>query len=146
IVRLYDGKVVVKTKSHSTGTPADYFLTPGEELVYNNKTFRATIRKFKLLNSPVEKKRIVHPVENPTVPKFAKGTWYMFNNQPLDQVFHQLETMFHVTIMYTRKDVANIYLVGTFNISDSLEVTLREISTLNNLKVTKKNNKFIISK
>lgn len=77
-------------------------------------------------------------IDNPSVPKLGRGSWYMFNNQPLEQVFNQLEGMFNVDIAYTRKDISKIYFIGTFNTSDSLDDILKQISVLNNLKVTKR--------
>jgi transmembrane sensor len=70
----------------------------------------------------------------------------MFNNQPLEQVFKQLEDLFHVEIVYSKKDISKIYFISTFRNSDSLDSILNQIGRLNNLKVTRKNDKFIITK
>lgn len=70
----------------------------------------------------------------------------MFNNQPLEQVFKQLEDLFNVEIVYSKKDISKIYFISTFRNSDSLDSILNQIGRLNNLKVTRKNDKFIITK
>lgn len=148
IVRLYEGKVVVKSTNNAKRKLKNVYLLPGQELVYDNKNLTAKVRTFRKEDNPVVKNNKREPIliDNPSVPKFGRGSWYMFNNQPLEQVFNQLEGMFNVDIAYTRKDISKIYFIGTFNTSDSLDDILKQISVLNNLKVTKKNNKFIITK
>lgn len=148
IVRLYEGKVVVKSTNNAKRKLKNVYLLPGQELVYDNKNLTAKVRTFRKEDNPVVKNNKREPIliDNPSVPKFGRGSWYMFNNQPLEQVFNQLEGMFNVDIAYTRKDISKIYFIGTFNTSDSLDGILKQISVLNNLKVTKKNNKFIITK
>lgn len=70
----------------------------------------------------------------------------MFNNQSLEQVFDQLALLYNVDIVYSKKDVFNIYFIGKFNKSDSLEAVISQISAVNNLTVTRQNNKFIIAR
>ncbi len=70
----------------------------------------------------------------------------MFNNQSLEQVFDQLKMLYNADIVYSKKDVYNLYFVGKFDKTDSLYTILNQIASLNNLKVSKKNNKFIITK
>jgi hypothetical protein len=41
-------------------------------------------------------------VDNPSMPH-KEGSWYMFNNQPLIEVFDELEQMFNVHIVYAKK-------------------------------------------
>jgi ferric-dicitrate binding protein FerR (iron transport regulator) len=70
----------------------------------------------------------------------------MFNNQSLASVFRQLEEMYNVDIVYAKKDVAKMYFIGKFNKDDSVETILQNIATLNNLKLTKESNTYIIRK
>jgi len=148
IVRLYEGKVVVKSaNSAKRKLEKDFYLLPGQELVYDKKNLTAKVRTFREEGSPVvknENKKETYPADNPSVPNLGNGTWYMFNNQPLEQVFDQLEAMFDTEIDYTAKDVSKIYFIGTFNKSDSLDSILKQIIELNNLKIVKKNNSYII--
>ena len=148
IVRLYEGKVLVKSGNNAKRKLKNFYLLPGQELVYDNKNLTAKVRTFRKENNPVMKKnkREPIPIDNPSVPELGKGSWYMFNNQPLEQVFNQLESMFNVDIVYTRKDISQIYFIGTFNITESLDSILKQISVVNNFKVTKKNSKFIITR
>ena len=141
-VRLYEGKVVIRpVDSMDTKWKADIYLLPGQELVYDNKTMATIVRPFRM------NKATVADGNNNSSDTYSKdATWYMFNNQSLAQVFDQLEEMYGVTIIYTKKDIQHMYFIGKFNKSDSVENVLKQISTLNNLKVIKKKNQFIITK
>ncbi len=61
----------------------------------------------------------------------------MFNNQPLAQVFKQLEEMYGVEIVYRTADIEKMYFIGKFSKNDSVANILNQIASLNNLTVTK---------
>ncbi|MBD0277894.1 MAG: FecR family protein [Flavisolibacter sp.] len=147
-VRLYEGKVVVKPVANGNQRlKKDVYLLPGQEFVYDSKT-TAQVKTFKL-NDAASPEVIMNEElsrDNPSVPQNAEGTWYMFNNQSLAQVFDQLAEMYDVEIVYDKKDVQNMYFIGKFDKSRSLEIILQQIGTLNNLTVTKKDSVFIVSK
>lgn len=150
IVRLYEGKVVIKSAPIAKRKlKKDFYLLPMHELIYDNRSLTARIRAFETEGKVVVKgnnRNEAFSIDNPSVPNLGKGTWYMFNNQPLTQVLDQLEGMFNTDIVYSKKDLAKTYFIGSFNIADSLDEILKQIATLNNLKVTRKNNQIIISK
>jgi hypothetical protein len=54
--------------------------------------------------------------------------------------------MFNAKIVYDKKEIQNIYFTGKYNGSFSLENILKEIATLHNLTITRKDNTYIISK
>lgn len=146
-VRLDEGKVVIRSANASVRKMAKYYLLPGQELIYNYKNATAKIRLFKE-NDLIEKgtKNKSYAADTPSLPSPGKGTWYMFNNQTLTEVFDQLASMFKVNIVYSKKEFSKIYFIGTFNVADSLSGILKQIGDLNNLKILKKNNKVIISR
>jgi len=149
IVRLYDGKVVVKPVARLlTKAMKDFFLLPGQELIYNNFSSTAKLRKFKVDNTAAVNKpaRIGQEPDMPSIPFHEEGSWYMFNNQSLVQVFKELEMMYDVKIVYPKSAVRNKYFIGTFQKTDSVETVLKKMALPNDFKVEKKNNTFIISK
>lgn len=151
IVRLFEGKVVIKSPaSTQRKLIKDFYLFPQHELVYDNKHLTGKIRKFafnnNLLAAKKKNKKETFQIDHPSVPNLGKETWFMFNNQPLGQVFNQLEEMFKVDIVFSKKDVAKSYFIGAFHMSDSLDEILKQIAIVNNLKVTKNNNQIFISK
>jgi transmembrane sensor len=148
VIRLYEGKIVVRSAdSVRIKLRKDIYLLPGQELLYNQKTGIAKVRSFLSRTTGKSKSlKNVYPDENPSVPKNQKGSWYMFNNQPLSDVFEQLMDMYQIEIIYSKKDVRKMYFIGKFGKSDSVENILKQIALLNNLKVSKDANRFIISK
>jgi transmembrane sensor len=148
IVRLYEGKVVVKPIDKANKKfKNDVYLLPGQEFVYDNQ-LSGKKRAFKLNDAAAPEKILSEELhrDNPLLPENAEGSWYMFNNETLGQVFDQLAGLYNVQIIYDQKDVQDIYLTGKYDRSDSLEYILDQIGTLHNLKITKKDSAFIITK
>src|SRR5690606_38140887 len=149
-IRLYEGRIVVKSLPGARKQfKKDFYLKVGEELIYNSFSSEVSVRNFINKGSaerPQEQINTEQPalMENPDIPDFGDGSWFMFNNQPLWQVFDELEEMYNVEIIYDKKDLEKNYFIGTFRSTDSLDVILKMISQLNNLKVIKENNTIII--
>jgi len=146
LVLLYEGKVVIKALNKSDWhMKTDYYLNPGQEFVYNNQAI-AIIRSFnnKRVNTTKEGDDML--TDEPTLPQNTGGSWYMFNNQSLGDVFDQLSFNFNAKIVYNKEDVNRKYFVGRFNKSDSLDVILKYITIANKLKVDKKDNTYYITK
>lgn len=148
IVKLYEGKVVVKSAYNAKKKlKYAYYMLPGQELIYNTKNFTAIVRNMQ------EKNRVANRInhedisfDEPSIPVNITGSWYMFNNQSLEQVFNYLEEMYDVTIQYSKRDVRNMYFIGKFDRSDSLDHILKQIVSINNLQLTKTKDGFIIAK
>ncbi|WP_207512863.1 FecR family protein [Longitalea luteola] len=143
-VRLYDGKVVIKAVDKTTSLiKHDVFLMPGQEFIYGPystaiRTFRADSQK------PNMRKNSSAAVDNPSLPVNAKGSWHMYNNQPLSQVLDHLAATYKVMIVYEAKDVQQKYFVGQFKTTDSIEVILKLITKANKLKYTREDSTYII--
>lgn len=148
IVRLLEGKVVVNSVENAKiKLKKPIYLLPGQELLYNKRSAFTVVRNFQqnsLKYETAAKYNQVH--DDPSVPKNNKGSWYMFNNQSLPQVFDQLEKMFGVEIVFNSKDMQKLYFIGKFDKSDSLEYILKNITAINNLTLKKHKNKFLIHK
>ncbi len=147
VVRLDEGKVLVKPVDSST--PAfikDVVLLPGQELTYDKK--RKTV-EVKLVSG--QKKKSVNKIttpevnkNNPTIPNNYRGSWFMFNNQPLSKILESLQEMYDTKIIYSEKDLEKFYFIGRFNRTDSLEGILNHIADLNGLTITKTDSTFIL--
>jgi transmembrane sensor len=153
-VRLFEGKVVIKSTVPGGIHKRDYFLFPGQELIYNRP--KETTRVWTFIHSPTtpqsapqsdRESKSLTDADDPSIPKYGRSSWYMFNNQPLEQVFDQLADMYNVEIQYCKKDISKMYFIGTtFEKSDSLETVLRQITSLNKLNLARENKKYIITK
>ncbi len=149
-IKLYEGKVVVKQtigalKKHQN----DVYLLPGQQLVYNNLHHTVKVSLFKQNNAIAKDNSNGESVtdnDNPSVPEIGAKPWFMFNNQALPVIFEQLKELYHVDIVYSKKDVQTMYFIGKFDKSDSVATILQQIGVLNNLKVIRENKKFIIRK
>ncbi len=151
LVRLFEGKVVItSSKTARLRLKESIYLHPGEELIYNNRNAIAKVTFFrknkKIIVSSDKKINELVAVDNPNIPLYDLGSWYMFNNQSLSQVFDQLKSLYNVEIVYNKKDLQKIYFIGKFSKTDSIQNVLKQISAINGLVSTKKNNKFYISK
>ncbi len=140
-VQLYEGSVVVRSVNN------EYMLQPGERLTYNRKKAIARINKWKAdKNTRTQaQEEMITANDTPSMPNDG-GTWYMFNNQPLPEVLEQLKAMYNVKIQYSRKELANMYFIGRFQKTDSLDRMLERITMANSLKMTKTGDKYVIHK
>jgi transmembrane sensor len=140
-IRLYTGKVLVSLDNGArVNEPGNYYLSPGQELVFSRSTRDVAI------NDPVKRAdasvaKAGHAVKADTI-----SNWYMFNNQTLADVFDQLSAIYNVDIAYSREDIRNMYFIGKLEKRDSLVEIIRDIALLNHLSVTSLNGKFIIKK
>jgi ferric-dicitrate binding protein FerR (iron transport regulator) len=143
-VRLHEGKVVVKPLKVDDGKwTKEIYLLPGQELIYDKKQKKVTVISF-VAEHPAVNQFASQTKDSPSIPHHNKGSWFMFNNQPLSEIFDALSEMYDARIVYAKKDVKNKYFIGTYDKSDSLEKILKQIALLNNLRVTKQNDTFRI--
>jgi ferric-dicitrate binding protein FerR (iron transport regulator) len=133
-VHLHTGKVVVKSvDSVRRKMHHNIYLTPTQIMVYDKEKMLATVR--------TESSHLVKADNKTVVPN-----WYMFSNQPLVQVFEQLEELYGVKINYTKADLKDMYFIGRFDKTDSLEHIINDIAILNKLTVTRKGNIYTLTK
>jgi ferric-dicitrate binding protein FerR (iron transport regulator) len=139
-VHLHTGKVVVKASdSMNKKWEKDRFLLPNNVLMYNKMNGLANVN----LNST---KASITKANDKSDNNFRTPNWFMFSNQSLSQVFDQLEEIYGVSITYSNKDLRNMYFIGKFDKTDSVESILNTIALLNNLTVKKQNGIYTISK
>ena len=150
-VRLFEGKVVIKsTKTAKIHLKNNIYLNPEQQLVYNNRSAKAIITSFKRSGGDILKTQINISenlvVDNPNIPLHDAGSWFMFNNQSLSQVFDQLKGLYNVEIYYNKIDLKKRYFIGKFEKTDSLQQVLKMITSLNGLVSEKRNNAYYIRK
>ncbi|BAV07923.1 FecR family protein [Filimonas lacunae] len=143
VVRLFDGKVAVKPSVNSE----EVQLNPGYQLVYNKRTFKASVSKMPGVKAKDSKGTgaVSEAVDQLNMP-VAKSSWYMFNNQPLNKIFDQLSGMYKTKIHYNEADLKNLYFIGQFSKSDSIETILSQIVESQNLRYNKTEDGYEIRK
>ena len=129
MVDLFEGKVVVKSHKGTTKSAEDFYLYPGDKLVYNKLT-----ASFNLTRKKADKQA-------------QHGHLLVFDKTSLSEVFDQLASTYKVHIQYANDDFTQMYYIGSFDQSDSVQNILENIAKLNGLKLTKSaDNEYIITK
>ena len=140
-IKLLTGKVLVSLDNEvRANQQKDYYLTPGQELIFSKSTRNVAI------NNNTEKHTDEHFAKAHPVKADTISNWYMFNNQTLADVFDQLSAIYNVEIEYSREDIRNMYFIGKLEKKDSLSEIIGDIALLNHLSVTSHNGKYIIKK
>lgn len=136
-VHLHTGKVVVKSANEDKkGLAKNMFLQPNQILMYDKITLLASINTLDKANNLVA----VNDANNYKLPN-----WFMFSNQPMTQVFSQLEEMYDVEINYKVSDVSNMYVIAKFDKTDSINNILETIAKLNGLSVKRQGTTYTIT-
>lgn len=136
-VHLHTGKVVVKSATEDKKRLSkNMFLLPDQILMYDKNTLLASINALDKANNLVA----VNDANNYKLPN-----WFMFSNQPMTQVFTQLEEMYDVDIKYNASDVSNMYVIAKFDKTDSINNILETIAKLNGLSVKRQGKTYTIT-
>lgn len=144
-VQLVEGKVVIESADSARfKLKKPVFLLPGQELVYNKRTGEIKQSRVRQQQRGARSDDSMAN-DNPSIPFSSDGSWYMFNNQSLPDVFEELESMFGTKIDYNPADLQKLYFIGKFDKKDSLEYILKYITSINNLKFQKENKRYIIT-
>jgi ferric-dicitrate binding protein FerR (iron transport regulator) len=144
-VKLFEGKVVVKsTDSIHKALAKDIYLTPGNELVYDKKNKLAQVHSFTDNNENGLSDKGNTPTS--TGNHDLSAEWVQFDNQPLADVFSQLQDLYDVKISYNKDDIKKIAFIGKIDKTDSVEQVLRIICSLNNLSVQRNGNTYTVKK
>lgn len=140
-VVLHEGKVVVQPAGTGTKWTNDFYMVPGDELVYNKSTMLASIK-----HRAPEEQMVKAGAGNKNKGKVQMPDWYEFKGLSLVQVLDQLSAYYQVDIYYNPADIRNKYFTQELRNTDSLENILRDIAFLNRLSISKKDGAYIIKK
>ncbi|GAB3425892.1 FecR family protein [Niabella aquatica] len=144
-VNLYTGRLAVQYISDSI-YKEKYILHPGDVYYYSKHTKQEKVVRYQ---AP---KKIGKPDVKGSGKKEAadirvlKNQWYMFNNQPLNEVFDQLSNIYGVPISYSSGDLSGLTFIGKIDKTDTLEQVLEYLSRLNGLKLSKEGTRYFIRK
>jgi len=139
-VRLLKGKVMVGLDSLLRDSTRHYYLSPGEELVFDKVNNHIAILDPGKHGGAYGASRVHRLSSQPD----SLANWYMFNNQTLAEVFDQLSAIYNVEIQYSREDLQHKYFIGKLEKKDSLSKIIRDIALLNHLSVTNQNGRYIV--
>jgi ferric-dicitrate binding protein FerR (iron transport regulator) len=135
VVRLLEGKVVVRATPASHLSMREHFLTPGQELTVNLLTRQVRVQSFKpMVAGPRRPLAVLVP------------TGLVFEKDDLTTVFAQVGERYHVRVAFDSADVRGLSFSGSFAATDALPVVLRAVCTVNSLSFTQTSGRVIIRK
>ncbi|HXO75278.1 MAG TPA: FecR domain-containing protein [Puia sp.] len=135
-VKLYSGKVVVRSVRPLKGWEKDVYLEPGQQVLYDNRRLLATVSRFEegAPGAAVAEGNVV------------TGQDLVFNNSPLKDVFQQLSIQYHIKFNIRAKDLKGLNFTGTVPRTDSLDVFLRLLAGMNDLDIQAQGAGYIVSR
>lgn len=143
-VSLYEGRVVVKPVTPTGEWQQPVYLKPGQSLVFNKHSKMVRIVKTPAVKGN-SKQRITEEDTIDLSPVNITENGYSFRNQPLREVFATLEQLYGVRIEYKNVNLKNVYFIGSFEKTDSIESVLNNIALLKELQIQHKGNTYIIT-
>lgn len=134
-VKLLEGKVMIRSAEENKGfAMSKVYLTPGQEFTIDQQTNQYLVKA-----TAPDKPVIAAPPSNiKTKPEHAaEARALAFNNEPLANVFRQLEKRYHVKIRFETSDVAGLYFSGKVLQDDPLTIVLSAICNSNQLSYSR---------
>lgn len=122
-VKLFSGRVVVRSTGPVKGWNGDVYLLPGQQVHYDDHRMLTTIGKFGKVAEQGEREMGMNDQE------------LSFNNSPLKQVFRQLTIQYNKKFIFRASDLVGLNFTGTVPRTDSLNVFLRLLAGMNNLDI-----------
>ncbi|MBO9619749.1 MAG: FecR family protein [Niabella sp.] len=137
-VRLHEGKVVVQKEPKVQKNMVPVFLTPGQELQFDNIHFSDKVRLF--IKKEPGKIKPAAPVQVPAINVVIR-----FDNEPMLTVLQQLEAQCHVKITVNETALKEMRFTGTYKSSkETVDQFLNTLALLNHLKIDKTKTGFLI--
>jgi transmembrane sensor len=138
-IKLFRGKVLIKSlMSKLKGWKQDIILLPGNEMKYSLSAGAVAVNQFSDLP-----KQHSQPLNNEYSNK-GEGA-LVFDNTALPDVMKTLTAKYHAPIFYDEEQLKGKYFSGEVLKGDSLSVLLNVIANMNGLRVTKKEDAYIIT-
>ncbi len=124
-VKLFAGKVVVRSTGQLQGWKRDVYLLPGEEMAYDSRRMLATVSR-----------QAARPGSaGEGIAAGGGNVDLSFDNRPLKEVFRQLSIQYHTNIYFKSKDLNGMNFTGTVSRQDSLATVVRLLATMNGLDI-----------
>lgn len=136
-VKLFTGKVVIKSTRTIPNWKEDVFLLPGQQMIYNQES--------SIVGHFPEEKNKAKKSTGPETDKPGVNDLH-FNGNALPDVFRQLETMYTVNIHFNTADVIHMNFTGSVSKTDDPAMILKAITQMNGLKLSTQADGFTIGK
>lgn len=138
VIKLMEGKVVIKNGQTSGMTMKDVYLSAGQQLSINTRLKRPRVTSFTKAKEVVLRKAV-------ELPKAA----LVFKEDTLNHVFSNLASRYKIQIRYEGigpEDMKKLFFTGTFDPAETLDGILPAICNMNDLNFKRTLDTVIISK
>lgn len=139
-VHLFEGSVKIESGDHTMKT---VFLKPGQQCIIDAQ-LHAAISTMIADAAPEEINKNQLPAEKAA--KLSRIKPLEFVQTPLVDVLTQLGNRYHVHFKYEVSEISNDQVTGTFLCTDSLNVALKLLRTINNLSFSQYQDTIHVSK
>jgi len=139
-VKLFEGKVVVKSIDKNTYSINDVYLLPGQMATAIKFARTIAVTRFSNNNALVKNKQSADQTIN------QNEASLVFNNEPLENVIEKLSKQYDTKINYTKSQIAGLYFSGSVLKTDSLKTILNIIANMNGLVYEEVEGKIFIKK
>lgn len=140
-VQLLHGRVVIKSTDNTVKNWKNIYLSPGEQMVYDEANTIAKVSLIQAHNRMPGNKAIAENNEQRETPDSL-----IFNGSPMAIVLQKLHDYYGVNIQFVDEDIKNISFTGVIVKKDSVQTILKVITQMNNLSVESTDSSFTISK
>jgi transmembrane sensor len=134
-VKLLEGKVMIRSAEENKGFVMNkVYLTPGQEFTIDKQTNQYLVK-----TTAPDKPVTATPQPNTTSKPqhLLEARALAFNNEPLANVFRQLEKRYRVKIRFGTGDIAGLYFSGKVLPEDPLNIVLSAICNSNQLSYSR---------
>ncbi len=139
-VKLFEGKVVVKSVDKNTYAINDVYLLPGQMATAIKHTQNFVLNTFND-NNTIGKNNLA------TNQKINNNeASLVFSNEPLENVIEKLSKQYNTKINYTKSQIIGLYFSGSVLKTDSLKTILNIIANMNGLVYEEVEGKIFIKK
>jgi transmembrane sensor len=135
VVRLLEGKVVIRTAAGLNMTMSDVYLSPGQEFSFDKNSRQYAVNT--IHDRAGDAGRAAAPAARPEL---------VFRKEPLDRVFEKVGRLYSVSMNFRREDLQGLYFTGTFLKSDNLDIVLSTICNVNDLHLARNGNTIAITR
>lgn len=139
-VKLYTGKVVIRSVKPMSGYMKPVYLLPGQQMNYQTAEQKIVVNAFESDMNKIPRKN------NKRINITMRNDEMVFDNAPLPAVMDKLIERYHIPIDYNKRDLSGMYFSGSVLNKDSISVILNVIGRMNGLTVAPKADGFKVSK
>jgi transmembrane sensor len=135
-VKLFEGRVVIRKKQADSSEARDVYLLPGQEYVLNTDRSSFLVQSFR-----TEGKKDLSARE--TDRRFYVKT---FDNEPLADVFHELEKNCHIRLIFEAAVVKDRSFSGSYNgAKEPVSAFISNLALINQLNVRQAGTNYYIT-